>query len=171
MKPVADNGTAAKARTAPKPTATPRSPAGAATKQSSPSAEKGESRTRSDAPRPEAENVTLVGAETPLSTKRRKDASKGIQQEAKSRGSAKTTVVTKVDVGFGNSLFIRGSGGGLSWEQGQPLECTSDDEWIWQSSNGKDPIEFKLLINDNTWSQGENFSAAPGQKMVCHPTF
>src|SRR3954466_1312984 len=32
-----------------------------------------------------------------------------------------TTIQAKVDVGFGNTLTIRGQGQGLSWDQGQPM--------------------------------------------------
>lgn len=117
------------------------------------------------------ENVTPVGKETPLSSKPRKDASKGSRQETKRTKGSKTEVVTKMDVGFGNRLFIRGSGAGLSWDHGVALECIGADEWTWASEPASQPIEFKLLINDDTWSQGENFSAQPGQRVVCHPTF
>jgi hypothetical protein len=119
---------------------------------------------------PTRENVTPVGAETPLSSKPRRDASKGGREPSKNNGKG-ASVITNIDVGFGNSLFIRGSGAGLSWERGQPLECTSDNEWRWQASTANDPIEFKLLINDDTWSQGDNFTAQPGQRVICHPQF
>src|ERR1700691_2258598 len=46
----------------------------------------------------------------------------------KPRGQ-KVTLVAKVDVGFGNSLYVRGDGAGLSWGGGKMLESTSADTW------------------------------------------
>ncbi len=122
-------------------------------------------------PRSEPENVTPIGKETPLSTKRRKDASKGVRQEQKRLEPGKTTIVSNLDVGYGNALFIRGSGAGLTWEQGQALECFGPDQWVWQADNDIEPFEFKLLINDEIWSQGENFTATPGDRITCNPQF
>ncbi|HXP60188.1 MAG TPA: hypothetical protein VN829_06830, partial [Dongiaceae bacterium] len=40
-----------------------------------------------------------------------------------------TEVVARVDVGFGNTLFIRGQGNGLSWERGTRLACAGPSTW------------------------------------------
>src|SRR5262245_18623488 len=40
-----------------------------------------------------------------------------------------TTITARYDVGFGNSLFIRGEGPGLSWDQGITMECLGNDLW------------------------------------------
>src|SRR4030095_613806 len=34
-----------------------------------------------------------------------------------------TILEAKIDVGYGNTLFIRGEGPGLSWAQGTPMTC------------------------------------------------
>jgi hypothetical protein len=41
-------------------------------------------------------------------------------QQTKTVTTAKpvTTIEAKIDVGFGNNLFVRGEGPGLSWEKG-----------------------------------------------------
>ena len=46
----------------------------------------------------------------------------------KPKGS-RVSITAKIDIGFGNSLFIRGGGAGLSWGKGSPLSCTSGDTW------------------------------------------
>ena len=40
-----------------------------------------------------------------------------------------TTITAQVDVGFGNTLYIRGAGGGLSWTVGLPMTCVAADLW------------------------------------------
>src|SRR5690348_2460716 len=63
-----------------------------------------------------------------------------------------TTIEAKVDVGFGNNLFVRGEGPGLSWEHGVPLECV--DSQTWQLSvPANDKLKFKLLLNDTVWAK------------------
>src|SRR5579872_5239985 len=38
-------------------------------------------------------------------------------------GAEPVTIEAKIDVGFGNTLYLRGEGPGLSWTQGVPLTC------------------------------------------------
>lgn len=66
-------------------------------------------------------------------------------------------------MGFGNQLFIRGEGGGLSWSQGLPMECVGPAEWQWRTRDTGAPLIFKVLLNNDRWSHGENFVAAPGE--------
>jgi len=97
----------------------------------------------------------------------------------KSAAPAKTPIVTaaapitieaKIDVGFGNNLFVRGQGEGLSWERGIPLECVDSKTWR-LTVPAKDKVQFKLLINDAVWCKGEDLVAAPGKKVEVTPAF
>ena len=98
---------------------------------------------------------------------------------AKSAAPAKTPIVTaaapitieaKIDVGFGNNLFVRGQGEGLSWERGIPLENVDPKTWR-LTVPAKDKVQFKLLINDAVWCKGEDLIAAPGKKVEVTPAF
>jgi len=83
---------------------------------------------------------------------------------------AVTTIDVKVDAGFGNAVFLRGHGGGLTWERGVPLSCVDGKTWRW-SGTVKDPITFKPLINDKIWSAGTDLTVKPGQKLEVKPVF
>ncbi len=88
-------------------------------------------------------------------------------------GSAHRSTVTieaKIDVGFGNALFLRGEGLGLSWERGLPLMCVDGTTWKWTAET-EEAMKFKLLINDAVWSKGEDLVAAPGQRLQIAPSF
>jgi hypothetical protein len=74
------------------------------------------------------------------------------------------------DIGYGNGLFIRGSGGGLSWDRGFPLHNIAHDQWIWETSSA-DVLEFKLLINDEKWENGGNHFYQSGSSMSLYPSF
>lgn len=80
------------------------------------------------------------------------------------------TIEAKIDVGFGNSLYLRGEGIGLSWNQGVPLTCVDGNTWKWTGET-KQQLKFKLLLNDQVWSQGEDLIATPGQKVEISPAF
>jgi len=89
---------------------------------------------------------------------------------ARPAGGAVTTIEVKTDVGFGNTVFLRGQGGGLTWERGVPLSCVDGKTWRW-SGTVKDPITFKPLINDQIWSTGTDLTVKPGQKVEVKPNF
>lgn len=83
----------------------------------------------------------------------------------------KTVVEAKVDVGFGNRLFIRGQGDGLSWEKGTLMECRDNSTWVWSTTEATDKVECKVLLNDQVWAQGDNLSVAPGESRQTVPVF
>jgi len=80
-------------------------------------------------------------------------------------------VYVKCDVGWGNTLFIRGEGASLNWDKGVPLTYVKTKKlWMFKSRSTK-PIEFKVLINDERWSEGENFVLESGKTLEIEPTF
>ncbi len=82
-----------------------------------------------------------------------------------------TKIVAQIDVGFGNTLYVRGEGSGLSWEKGVPLDCVTDDQWSLTLSETSRPVVFKFLINDLTWSLGEDYVVQPGSSVALTPEF
>jgi hypothetical protein len=82
-----------------------------------------------------------------------------------------TTVIAKIDAGFGNELFIRGSSSGLTWDAGQLMTNAGSDEWVWKSTSVTSELEFKVLINDEVWSAGPNGVVFPGATVVFEPSF
>ena len=80
-----------------------------------------------------------------------------------------TLVVAQIDIGFGNHLTIRGQGANLNWHTGQAMTW-QDNAWVWKTPS-KDTFEFKVLINDQVWQQGENIMATAGSKVVFTPRF
>ncbi len=85
--------------------------------------------------------------------------------------SVTTTIVAAIDVGFGNHLTLRGTGPGLSWESGVPLECVADDRWAITLPETAQPIVCKFLLNDTTWCAGEDYTVLPGSSVVLSPVF
>ncbi len=82
-----------------------------------------------------------------------------------------TTVIAKLNVGYGNNLYIRGEGAELKWESGILMENAGSDEWSWTTSSAAGGIIFKFLINDEIWSTGENFTVVAGDTSISSPTF
>jgi hypothetical protein len=88
----------------------------------------------------------------------------------KSNSGAVTTIEVKIDVGFGNALYLRGQGSGLTWDHGVPLACVDGGTWRW-SQTVASPITFKVLLNDQVWSAGNDLVVKPGQKLEVSPRF
>lgn len=83
-----------------------------------------------------------------------------------------TIIIAKYDVGHGNSLHIRGDGHSLSWETGTVMENAGGDVWQWTTTEAREGVlAFKLLINDEIWSTGENMNAPFGETTTVYPTF
>ena len=82
-----------------------------------------------------------------------------------------TTISARIDVGFGNALFLRGEGAGLNWEQGLAMECVENDLWRIVLAESARAHSFKFLINDVTWSTGPDFTAACGTNVTLKPEF
>lgn len=89
----------------------------------------------------------------------------------KATPSKLTTIGAKIDVGFGNMLYLRGSGGGLSWDKGVVMGNAASNEWVWSSDKAAGSIEFKILINDEYWSAGENNVVEAGHRVDIDPSF
>jgi hypothetical protein len=82
-----------------------------------------------------------------------------------------TTIEAKIDVGFGNAVFIRGHGAELSWDKGLPLNCANASTWIWSTKGAKDKLVFKLLLNDQIWAKGEDVVVEAGKMIELAPAF
>ncbi len=106
--------------------------------------------------------ATTSGASTPAQPVPKKAPAQPVEQ---------TSATARVDVGFGNSLYIRGEGAGLSWDRGVLMENVSPYEWTWKTTRAKSDVEFKFLINDEIWAEGENLTVSPGGASISTPTF
>ena len=84
--------------------------------------------------------------------------------------TAQNRIIARVDVGFGNVLYVRGEGAGLSWEKGTALANVTPYEWALSCST-KGKVIFKFLINDELWAEGENITLPAGRESISSPTF
>jgi hypothetical protein len=82
-----------------------------------------------------------------------------------------TKIVAKVDVGFGNALYVRGDGPGLSWNQGVRMNCVANDQWELSLGESARPVSFKLLLNDTIWCSGPDSTVASGATATVTPDF
>ena len=87
-----------------------------------------------------------------------------------SKASRSATIEAKIDVGFGNTLYLRGEGKGLNWNQGIPLTNVDGSTWQW-SGEADEKLKVKLLLNDAVWAKGEDLVVAPGEKVQIAPAF
>lgn len=80
-------------------------------------------------------------------------------------------IVAKINVGWGNSIYIRGEGGCLNWDMGVPMICSGEDRWVWCCHEDEAPHMFKFLRNDQDWALGENQVMSGADITVCNPVF
>ena len=84
----------------------------------------------------------------------------------------KTRIVIQFDAGYPNTLFLRGEGiEGLSWEKGVALNNCKPDEWVWETNASFSSADFKVLINDTLFEEGENHTVHRGSSICINPKF
>ena len=101
----------------------------------------------------------------------RKAARPATPVKAVSPKPAVTVISAKIDAGFGNALYVRGEGPGLSWDRGTLMNCIGDDEWQLTLGESSRPFTFKFLVNDLSWSAGPDYVMAGGTSLVVTPSF
>jgi hypothetical protein len=89
---------------------------------------------------------------------------------AKAKG-ARVTIIAVIDVGFGNSLSVRGDEPFFNWNKGALLGCVAADRWEIVLTGVDRPFQFKFLVNDASWSTGDNYTASPGDTLTLTPAF
>ncbi len=77
------------------------------------------------------------------------DTSSGSVGEGMITSDGATRLLVTAYIGIGNRLFIRGTGPGLSWEKGAPLQFVSIGKWRWETNDASAPVQFKLYKNDD----------------------
>lgn len=82
-----------------------------------------------------------------------------------------TVVAARADIGFGNQLFVRGTGPGLDWDTGTPMVNAGSDLWTIDLHGATSPICCKFLINDQKWSAGPDYMIDPGAQLEVTPLF
>jgi hypothetical protein len=82
-----------------------------------------------------------------------------------------STIQAIIDIGFGNTAFVRGEGPGLSWERGQPMTCVKANLWTFSIESTTKPIVFKILINDEIWCLDDDYTVETGKKVTLAPNF
>jgi hypothetical protein len=116
--------------------------------------------TKTPAAKAKAPAKKAVAAPSPV---RRKDS---VQREAPA-----TFISAHVDIGFGNHLYVRGEGPGLTWDHGVAMDCIAADGWAHTLKGATAPVVFKVLINDEKWCTGNDYVVEPGQSVTISPAF
>jgi hypothetical protein len=81
------------------------------------------------------------------------------------------TIIANVDIGFGNSLYVRGDEPFLHWAKGTALGNVAGNKWEIVLTGIDRPFEFKFLLNDSDWSKGGNYTVSPGDTVTLTPAF
>lgn len=117
-------------------------------------------------PAPPAPVVTARPAAAPAPV-----AVKVVAVPAVERKPVVTTISARIDIGFGNTLYIRGEGTGLSWDAGLRMDCIENDLWRVTLGESAQGFTFKFLVNDLSWSVGPDYTAACGSSLTLTPEF
>ncbi len=82
-----------------------------------------------------------------------------------------TTIRVHYPVKPGKKITLRGDAGGLSWQQGVPLEAGPGDVWTFSTTTVTDDVEWKPMLDDAVWSRGPNYLVKAGGEADVYPHF
>lgn len=80
-------------------------------------------------------------------------------------------VEARVQAGPSDIVYIRGQGSGLRWDVGLPMAWVGRGKWVWCTRGAQPGTEFKVLLNDEMWSEGQNALLRPGEIVRIEPQF
>jgi hypothetical protein len=84
-----------------------------------------------------------------------------------------TSIRVHCNVGLGNRITVRGDTDPFRWDGGVDTQNTAAD--VWELPLERIPagqsFQFKPLINDATYSTGDNFVGTGGQSLDIYPAF
>lgn len=93
-------------------------------------------------------------------------------KKRKRKGKKDTVLTVNALIGIGNKPYLRGSGAGLSWEAGQPMEFQSIGKWEWTvPETFEDAIEVQVYCNDQDPDKGGKHMLEAGEKLEINPKF
>lgn len=92
---------------------------------------------------------------------------------AKKRSKKADTVVrVHALIGIGNKPYIRGSGGGLNWEQGVVMDFQEIGKWRWEAPADVDSaIEVQIYCNDEDPDTQGKQTLQPGENLEIESKF
>lgn len=112
-----------------------------------------------------------VKAKTKVSTPKAPKAVTTVKPKVAAAEKDVTTLIINANVGLGNTVFVRGWGGGLRWDSGVPAKCISPDMWELKLQGAAEVVYCKVLINDQVWCEGPDLPAMPGEATTFNPAF
>jgi hypothetical protein len=116
-----------------------------------------------------AKTPPVAKAKAPSATKAKPRKSRAKAQEA----LALTPIRVHYNVGMGNRITARGDTEPFRWDRGLEAQYAEADVWELQLERlpAGQTFQFKPLINDATYSTGENFVGTGGQPLDIYPDF
>jgi predicted alpha/beta superfamily hydrolase len=85
--------------------------------------------------------------------------------------SATITIIRVHYPAGAHTIALRGSLAPFSWNQGVSMRAEPDDVWTISTASIAQPIEWKPLLDDSTWSRGPNYTVSPGATVDVYPHF
>jgi hypothetical protein len=84
-----------------------------------------------------------------------------------------TRIIANIDVGFGNTLFVRGGTSPLDWQAGWPALSVEAGRWELGFSGipEGESFEYKCLLNDTAYQTGPNVTGLGGAANEVAPQF
>ncbi len=82
-----------------------------------------------------------------------------------------SVLVVDALIGIGNKPYLRGEGGGLSWQRGVPMEFVEIGKWQWLAEGSTEDIRCRVYRNDELAAEGDEIVIPAGQRVSVSANF
>lgn len=84
---------------------------------------------------------------------------------------ASLTLIADLNVGIGNTPYVRGEGLGLSWTKGVPMSFMEIGKWEWKVEDADEPAIVRIFKNDKIAAYGDDIEIGVGEVVEIYPQF
>ena len=81
------------------------------------------------------------------------------------------TLIANLNVGIGNTPYVRGEGLGLSWTKGVPMSFMEIGKWEWKVEDADEPAVVRVFKNDKNSAYGDDIEISVGEVVEIYPQF
>lgn len=84
---------------------------------------------------------------------------------------ASLTLISNLNIGIGNTPYVRGEGLGLSWNKGIPMSFVEIGKWEWKVENADESAWVQIFKNDEISAYGNDIEIGVGEVVETYLEF
>jgi len=81
------------------------------------------------------------------------------------------TLIAHLNLDISSTPYVRGEGGGLSWNEGVPMEFIEIGKWAWTVEDAVESTSCQIFKDDSLAAKGDDIVIGVGERAEVYPEF